>query len=468
MNTAPSVKHAIVIGGSMTGLLAARVLSDHFTHVTLIERDALTDRPESRQGQPHTRHLHGLLASGKQVLERYFPDLIDTLVAGGATLADMGQSVRWHVLGDYRLRYESGMTGILLSRPFLEWQIRRRVVALPNVTVMDHCTVEALLTTSDRSQVTGVQIRQRTTSQNPQHSQLAADLVIDASGRRSPSPDWLADLGYAKPPETVVTVNVGYATRLYQRQPTDLVGAAAVMISPLPPACQRAGLAFPIEGDRWIVTLAGWAEEQPPFDESGFLDFAHRLPAPDIYHLIRRAEPISEIIGYKFPASIRRHYEKLTRFPAQYLVMGDAICSFDPAYGQGMTSAALQVALLDDLLQRHNEQQPLSRRFFRRFFQRAARIVDIPWQLTVGEDFRFPGTQGHKPLGTDLINAYGTLVQQATHHDAVIYEAFLKVMNLMLPPSSLFHPRIIWRVWRATQRQQHLIEKRQSVVSSNS
>ncbi len=448
MNLPQSAQHAIVIGGSITGLLAARVLSDHFAQVTLIERDALHDRPEYRPGQPQTRHLHGLLASGKTVLERYFPDLIEELAEGGALLGDMGEAARWYVEGGYRLQYQSGMTGILMSRPFLEWQIRRRVLEIPNLTLLDGTTVKTLLATPDRSQITGVQIHRRAANQAELTPQmLTADLVLDASGRNSASPCWLAALGYAEPPETVVKVGLCYATRIYRRQPNDLVGAANLIISANPPHHQQAGIAFPMEGDRWIVTLAGWDGNQPPLDEQGFLAFAQSLPAPDIYNLISKAEPLSEITPYKFPASLRRHYEKLSRFPAGYLVMGDALCSFDPAYGQGMSSAALQAALLDKLLQ-----QPDRRLLCRSFFKQAAKIIDIPWQLTVSEDFRFSGTQGQKPLGTDLINTYSTLVQRATHDDAIVYGAFLRVMNLMSSPGSLVHPRIVWRVLRSTLR----------------
>ena len=454
MNTTPPVRRAIVIGGSISGLLAARVLSDHFTQVTLIERDSFSDRPEHRPGQPQTRHLHGLLASGKATLEHYFPDLIESLAAGGATLGDMAGSARWYVQGGYRLQYDSGMTGIQLSRPFLEWQVRRRVAALSNVTVLDHTTVEGLTTNPERSRITGVQIHRRAAPDpaDTTRQTLTADLVVDASGRNSPSPRWLEACGYARPPESLVTVGLGYATRIYRRRPHDLEGASSLLISPEPPQNQRAGIAFPMEGDRWIVTLAGWMADQPPTDEQGFLAFAKRLPAPDLYNLIAQAEPLSGITPYKFPASLRRHYERLHRFPEGYLVMGDALCSFDPAYGQGMSSAALQATLLDKVLQ----QQPDGSRLFRPFFRQAAKIIDIPWQLTLGEDFRFPGTQGQKPLGTDLINRYTTPVQQATHSDAIVYDAFLKVMNLVAPPTSLFHPQIVWRVFRAVRKQHRM------------
>lgn len=449
----PSRQHALVIGGSMTGLLAARVLSDHFAQVTLVERDQFSDRPESRRGQPQTRHLHGLLASGKSTLERYFPDLIDSLRADGAIVTDMAKASRWYAAGGYRLQYDSSLIGVLCSRPFLEWQIRRRVLALPNLTLLDQSRVAELLTTPDRTRVIGVKLYRhadryanRGNDDGDLSENLTADLVVDATGRNSTSPKWLAELGYRKPPETVVTVEVGYATRLYRRPP-DASEPQAYLISGDPPEFERGGIAFPIESDRWIITLAGWASSQPPLDEAGFLAFARSLPASDIYDLIRSTKPLSEITGYKFPASLRRHYERLKQFPSGYLVMGDAICSFDPVYGQGMTSAALQAALLDDLLQSTPQSKLAST-----FFHRAAKIIDRPWQLTVSEDFRFSGTKGNKPLGTNLVNAYGSLVQRATHTDSVVYGAFLAVMNLMSPPSSLFRPKIIWRVFNAVWR----------------
>ena len=431
---------AIVIGGSMAGLLTARVLSKHFTQVTLLERDEIHDQPEARKGQPQTRHLHGLLAKGLETMLTYFPTLVEDLQAGGALVSDMGQGMRWHTFGGYRRQFKSGMNGALMSRPFLEWQIRRHVLALPNVRLIDACDVEGLTMSADSRQVTGVVIRRRMDDQPV--TTLTADLVVDASGRGAASLKWLAQLGYAKPAESFVKANVGYATRLYRRRPGDLEGADLLMIAPDAPHGKRTGLLFPIEGDRWICTLGGWAGDHPPTDEAGFLAFAQSLPAPDVAQMLKRLEPISEIITHKFPGSLRRHYEGLARFPEGYLVLGDAICSFNPVYGQGMTSAAMQAAALDQLLTERATLVGL----WRAFFKVAAKVVEMPWQLAVGEDFRFPETEGKKPAGVDLINAYVAKVHQATHHDTEVYTAFLKVMNLMAAPTSLFHPKLLWRV----------------------
>jgi hypothetical protein len=259
----------------------------------------------------------------------------------------------------------------------------------------------------------------------------------------------------------VVKINMGYATRIYRRKPGDLEGAQLLMVTAEGPEDKRSGMVFPIEGDdegeRWICSLGGINGDHPPLDEQGYLDFARSLPAPDVYNLISKLEPLGEITPYKFPSSLRRHYEKLERFPEGYLVMGDAICSFNPVYGQGMTVAAMEAQALDELLSQRLRSKKHSRgRYGLRagsldglapeFFARAAKIVDIPWQMAVGADFRFPGTEGKKERSVDFINAYVAKVHRATHRDPVVQVAFLKVMNLMEPPASLFHPKVLLRV----------------------
>jgi 2-polyprenyl-6-methoxyphenol hydroxylase-like FAD-dependent oxidoreductase len=220
------------------------------------------------------------------------------------------------------------------------------------------------------------------------------------------------------------------------------------IIAAQPPQNRRAGLAVPIEGDRWIVTLVGYNGDHPPADEAGFVEFARMLAAPDLAELLPKLEPIGDIFLHKLPSSLRRRYEQMARFPEGYLVMGDAICSFNPAYGQGMTSAALQAEALDHLLATRPDRRGLAPAFFRR----AAKIIDTPWQMAVGEDFRFPGTEGQKASGADLLNAYMTRVHRATHTDSVVYAEFIKVLNLMQPPMSLFKPSVLWRVWQANRR----------------
>jgi 2-polyprenyl-6-methoxyphenol hydroxylase-like FAD-dependent oxidoreductase len=434
-------REAVVIGASMAGLLAARVLSDRFEHVTILERDEVRDDAVPRKGQPHARHLHALLAEGLRLFDRYFPDLREALRAGGVVFGDMGADIRWFAFGGYRRQFPSGMIGALMSRPFLEQCVRRLVQALPNVTIRSGAHVDELVTTSDRKQVTG--IRLKAAADSPAEI-LEADLVVDASGRGSATPRWLETLGYAKPPESIVTVNMGYATRVFRRQPGDLDGAKLLMVASSPPGPERACNVFPVEGDRWMATETGWGGDYPPADEAGFLEFARSLPAPDAYDLIRRLEPISDIIQHRLPSNLRRHYERLDRFPERYLVVGDAVSSFNPVYAQGMTSAVMQIAALDDALGAGLDGLP------RRAFPRLAKMVDRPWRLAAGEDFRMKGTSGAKPPGTDLINPYVARVHRATHRDVLVYSVFLDVMNLVRPATALMQPRIVWRVLRTT------------------
>ena len=424
----------------MAGLFAARVLSDHFEQVTLLERDAVQDQPESRRAQPQTRHLHGVLTRGLLIINELFPGLDKILVDGGAIIADAGEAMRWYQFDGFKVQQGPiGLHGILVSRPFLEWHIRRRVLALPNVSLKSSCVVHEPILSADKKAVVGVKVRNQKNGDSEES--LSADLTVDASGRGSSTPTWLKRLGFEPPIEREVKVRVGYATRLYQRHPDHLKDARLLMISPTPPVGKRMTYLFPIEDDRWVVTAGGWAGDYPPADEQGYLEFIRSLPVPDIYNIITQATPLSDIITYRFPSSLRRHYENLKKFPARYLVMGDAIASFNPVYGQGMSSAAMQAQVLNDVLDQEHADG-----LWQSYFQKIAEVIDQPWKVSVGEDFRYPETEGEKPIGMDLINSYVAMVHRATHRDRIVHRQFLKVMNLIASPNSLLHPRIVWRV----------------------
>jgi 2-polyprenyl-6-methoxyphenol hydroxylase-like FAD-dependent oxidoreductase len=437
-------KLALVIGGSMAGLLATRVLIKHFDQVILVEKDPMHDWPESRKGQPQTRHLHGLLIQGMETLKQYFPDLLEDLKTSGNPVVDVGKNMRWFCHGNYRTRFLLGVESISVSRPFLEWKIRQRVAALPKVKIQDGYRVEKILFSDDNQRVIGVKVSN--TNVSGQEEVLLADLVVDASGRGSQAPRWLTEAGYSSPEEREVTCGTGYATRIFKRNPQEPSSLDWIFITPDAPKERRLGAAFPIEHNQWIVSLGGWHGDHAPNDEAGFKAFARSLPAPDVYNIVSQCEPVSPIIVHKFPASVRRHYEKLNRFPDGYLVLGDAVCSFNPLYGQGMTSAILQAAQLDRTL---SEQPKALYGIAKAYFRRIAKIIDIPWQTAVSEDFRFPETKGKKAPGTDWINAYVARINRATHYDPVVGATLLKTMNMTAPPTSLFRPGIIWRVLRS-------------------
>ena len=436
-------EHAIVIGASIGGLLAARALSDVYDCVTIIERDALSGSSEARKGVPQGRHAHGLLARGSATLERLFPGLTKELVADGAMLRDIADAALWHNFGCCLKNTPSDIRGLLVSRPTLENAVRRRVKALFNVRIAERTDAKSLVFDSTRGRVAG--IRTRSAGEKDVGETIAADLVVDAGGRVGQSGAWLAELGYEKPAEERVTVDIGYTTRQYRRRPDHLPGKEAVIVAATPPDW-RLGVILAQDGDRWIVTLGGYLGDRAPEDDEGFLAFARGLPRREIYDVIKDAEPLTAATSYSFKASLRRHYEKLARFPDGYLAFGDAICSFNPIYGQGMSVAAMEAVALGECLSAGVDD------LGRRFFAAAAKIVDIPWQLAVGADLAHPNVAGKKGVQVRFINWYISKLYQAGERDAALAIRFLEVVNLLRPPSALLQPHIAWRVWRAHRR----------------
>jgi 2-polyprenyl-6-methoxyphenol hydroxylase-like FAD-dependent oxidoreductase len=443
LSQASRPSHAVVIGGSMAGLLATRVLSGHFQRVTLIERDRLPVEAENRQGVPQGRHLHALLVRGEQIISRLFPGMVEDLLQAGAVRVDLPGDILWFQEGVYKIRFHSGIGLICMSRPFLEAYVRSRVQEIKNLTCLQQHDVEGLIASADGRRVTGVKLRRR--DAEAAEDLLEADLVIDATGRGSRSPKWLEMLGYRKPQESVVKVDVGYTTRIFRQNAELLKEAKAIFTLPAPPHGKRGGGMFPVEGGRWMVTLVGCLGDHAPADEQGFLEFAKSLPSQDVYKVISRAEPLTDFVIHKLPSNLRRHYERMTDFPEGYLVMGDAMCSFNPVYGQGMSVSAMEAEALDHCLQAAGGRNHL-RGLARDFFKGAARAIVNPWTLAAGEDFRFPGVAGPKPAGTDMINRYVSQLHKSTASDRETTRAFLQVMTLTHSPKTLFSPRIVLRV----------------------
>jgi len=445
-------EHALVIGASMTGLLAARVLSEHFREVTIVERDELVDAPDIRKGVPQGRHAHALLCRGQQVMEQLFPGLFDDLIARGAHRIDMGAQCGWVHFGKWKIRHHSGLTSYYQSRPLLEWCVRSRVTALPNVHFVRGDAAE-LLPSANGDGVNGALIRLRGRADADATAQLGtlkADLIIDASGRGSRTPRWLEQLGYAQPRTTAVRIDAGYGTRVYRRAANVPADRQVVILYPDPPRTKRAGFMIPIEGDRWLVTIGGRFCDYAPEDEAGYLEYARSLSAPDIYETIRNAEPLTDIISNRFKENLWRHYERLERAPEGLVVLGDALCSYNPAYGQGMTASALEALALDECLREHRANGAHNTRGLARKVQRrAGEIVKMPWMLATSEDFRYPQTIGERPLGMRALHWYTRKIHERSADSAYIYRAFLHVMQMMEPPASLFRPGVIARLlWK--------------------
>lgn len=430
---------AVVIGAGIAGLTAARVLADRFSRVILTDRDRLSEAATVRRGVPQGGHGHVLLVAGQQTLEDLFPGLMPELIEAGAIPFDPGLDLSIYRYGVIWPRSVSGLRLVTFSRPLLESTLLRRVRALPNVEIRDGLAVAGLTGVGGR--VTGVQ--------TDGGEAIGSELVVDCSGRGSRSDRWLAALGFPAPRTEEVKVGVGYSTRLLRRRPGDLDDAAAVFVLPSAPHQKRAGLILPIEGDRWLMSMGGWHGDFPVGGEPAFREHARSLPHPAMAAMLERCEPVSDIVTHHFPSSRRRRFEELDRVPAGYLALGDAVCSFNPIYGQGMTCAAMQAVALGKLL----DQQPtptvaLSHNFYRA----AARIIATPWRFAAGGDFAYPETQGRPPRGIRLLNSYSRQIQLASQVDPEVRQTFTAVQHLITPPAVLRRPRMVWRVVRSARR----------------
>ncbi|MEM9457046.1 MAG: FAD-dependent monooxygenase [Myxococcota bacterium] len=441
-----STEHAIVVGGSIAGMLAARVLSDYFTRVTVLDRDAFPEAPEHRKGIPQSHHAHGLLERGHRIIEQLFPGIIEQMQADGATVSAPGSVPLVLVSPKGKLRPLPAEEGsVAFSRYFMEWHIRRRLGQRGNLRIVSNCEVEQLLATAGGDRIIGVQARRRGSGQPPER--LEADLVVDASGRHSRVPQWLTALGYDAPEEETINSNIGYASRFYAKPARFPASWSSIIINGRPPDNPRAGLILAIEHDRWHVTMGGFAGHYPPTDEAGFLQWAKELPDPSIYEAIRIAQPLTPIRGFRTPRNRLRHFDRLERWPERLVATGDSVCAFNPIYGQGMTTSALDALALEQSL-REQQQRPRAG-FEQRFQRRVAQTVAAPWLIATGEDLRWEGIalEGARPRwGLRWIHRYMDLVLEQARGDQIVSQAYSDVLNMMQTPESLMRPRVAGRV----------------------
>ncbi|MFY1636253.1 FAD-dependent oxidoreductase [Solwaraspora sp. WMMB335] len=428
---------AIVIGAGIAGLATARILSDHFDRVTILERDRLPQEAVPRRGVPQGRHSHLLLAAGQRLLDGWFPGLADDLAASGAVPVHASGLV-WHQIGDYRVRSDLGFLAMSMSRALLEVTVRRRLrQQAPNVRVVDRTAVDSLIVVDGR--VMGVLV------DGVAHR---ADFVVACSGRNTQVFDQLAAQGFPAPEISAVRIDMASASQVVRRKPDDLDGDLAVVIGG-PANGHRVGTMVPVEGDRWIITLGSFFGEVPPDDPDEYQAFARSLPAPALADVLARAEPLTPVLTHRMRTNLRRHVERLDRNPPGFIALGDAVCSLNPIYAQGMTSAALQAQALGQALDRHG---PTSPELARAFYRRAGKAVDGPWRIAAGAYFADPRATGSKSTGAGLLNRYLDMVSRACHTSLPVARQALLVQNLLARPESLLTPAMILRVLLAVRR----------------
>ncbi|MGH3635514.1 MAG: FAD-dependent oxidoreductase [Mycobacterium sp.] len=439
-------EHAVVLGASMSGLLAARVLADFYGTVTMVERDVLPETAVNRRGASQGRHAHALLGRGSQILDDLFPGFLNELVAAGAPVIDGSDlSEVLFCTGGHQLvrsgRFNDLPPAFAPSRALLECLVRRRVRAIGKITMLEGHDVVELTSTTTRDRVTGARVRAH---DSDSERVLVADLVVDATGRGARTPAFLDSLGYGRPAEDRVGVRVAYSSQLLRLPPGQLK-EVFVLVGAV--AGRPTGMALLAhENDTWMLTLAGMVGREPPVARTEMLEFAKEFTPAHVLAAIRAAEPLEEVCRYRYPASQWRRYDKMRRFPAGLLVVGDAICSLNPVYGQGMTVAALQALALDRCLRRGGN--GLARRYFRA----AAKPIGVAWQLGAGVDLNLPGVERRRPLSMRITNWYVDRVLTACESDPMVAGRFIKVTGLIDAPTRLLRPSTMWRVALAKRR----------------
>jgi len=425
---------AVVVGGSVAGLCAARVLDDAFEEVVVLERDEFPAEPAIRDGAPQTSQPHAMLEAGRVVLEDLFPDFGEAVQAAGGLKLDMSRDFTWYDQGGAVRSADAPLPALYASRPLFEHVVRERLRERNDVRLRGGCQFFEFQVDPDEDRVTGVRFRDEAGDEVT----LDGTLVVDATGRTSRTPERLQSHGFPTPEVSEVEVNVTYSTVRIERPP-DAKGGVLVAPEPHRP---RGAAMLPVEDGRWEIVLQGLHGERAPDDRDTFLQWAETLPVEEIARQLRSRTWVSDPQRYPFPASVRRHYEDLERFPHGLVVTGDAVASFNPVYGQGMSVAALDALVL------HHELGDGLTELPQRYFEWVGDIVDEPWQLAVGNDFTFESTTGPKPFGADLFNRYVARLLRRARSDGTLTEAFFRVFRLERSATSLLRPGIVWRVLR--------------------
>jgi 2-polyprenyl-6-methoxyphenol hydroxylase-like FAD-dependent oxidoreductase len=436
-------KQAVVVGAGMGGLSAARALADHFERVVVLESDALPRDAAHRAGTPQARHVHALLGGGQRALGDLFPGFEGELARAGAVPLRVGLDIRVERPGyDPFPQRDLGWVAYSMSRPLIELTVRQGVERHANITLRPRCRAQDVVATPDGAAVNAVRFENAA----GRSETMPADLVVDASGRGALTLAALESIGRPLPEETAIGVDVGYATAVFaipDDAPPDWKG---VFMFPRAPESSRGALMLPLEGDRWIVTVAGRHGDRPPGNEDGFLTYTRELRTPTVYNAIKHARREGEVARFGFPVSVWRHFERLQAFPRGLLPFGDAMCRFNPVYGQGMSVAAQEACLLRRLLTTQAvDGDPLTG-LGPAFFAAVQALIEAPWAMAAVPDFVHPETRGERPPDFEITLKYGLALTRLAARDPAVHTLMAEVQHLLKPRSVYRDPELVARV----------------------
>jgi 2-polyprenyl-6-methoxyphenol hydroxylase-like FAD-dependent oxidoreductase len=426
-------KQAVIIGAGIAGLAAAGALADWFEEVTVLERDHLPDGVACRPGTPQAWHSHGLLLGGLFALEELFPALGDDLTAAGAVPLRFNQDFREELPNREAMpQRDFGWVGYTMTRPLVESTLRRRVVQRRNVTLRQSTRAFGIIAEGDQSRVTGVRC---SSADDGGDETLSAELVVDASGRGHLTAALLQSIGRPPAAESVVGIDLGYTTTVLDIPDDAPSDWKAVLTHSNAPQSSRRAVMLPVEHGRWMMTLAGRGSDRPPGEWDALLGYLRELNTPTIYNAVRKSVPVGRLARFGFPESIWRHYERLADFPAGLIPIGDAICRFNPIYGQGMTVAAKEASLLHRLIaSRAAEPDPLAG-LGQRFFADAKPLVETAWTMAAIPDFAYPNTRGIRPNDLDHSLHFAQALSRIAARDEAVQRLVVEVWHLLKPRS---------------------------------
>lgn len=435
----PQYGKSVVVGGSIAGLLTARVLSDFFDEVTVIDRDGLPQTAVPRRGVPQSVQPHVLFTRGYRILEALFPGIGKDLSAAGAVAIDWGQEFHYFHQGSRNATSEeaSGLVSFTCTRPLLEATVRKRVAQRPNIQWQPHSRVKGLM--GDLQQVSGVVYQD---SADHLEKVLSADLVLDASGRSSKAAEWLQALGLAAPAATRITPHLGYATQRLQIPEGCSTDWKVLLVSQEAPHNPRLGYLAQVENNEWIATLGGYGKDYPPLEQAPFMEFARSLASPAFYEAIRDAQPVTQIKAHRATANRLYHYETLA-MPRGFAAIGDAVCALCPVYGQGMTVSAISAMTLQKWLQQSSAVGHLDTSAFQ---QKLANCLQFPWGLATGSDAQFPTTEGGAASPNPVAKLFQGYIQRLlkkSKQDGWVHVRFTEVAHMVKPPTAFFAPRLL-------------------------